>query len=229
MPAPSSLPISSALSHLTELSCTSSLVTVAEHASLLDRLRLIPDPRDPRGIRHTLVSVLAVAATAVLAGARSFTAIGEWINDAPAQVMTALEVRRDQLNGVHRPPHEATVRRVLESVDAKALDTAITTWLSARLRAQTASCRHRAITSGDVERSPWTARHCAALAAASTAPCTCWRRWITTLAWSWPRPTLTARPTRSPGSGPCWKTLTWMDASSPPTPCTPSAITPPSW
>ncbi|MGP3963499.1 transposase family protein [Nonomuraea sp. 3N208] len=53
-------------------------VVVAEYASLLDHLRQVPDPRDRRGIRHALASILAVAAAAVLAGARSFTAIGEW-------------------------------------------------------------------------------------------------------------------------------------------------------
>ncbi|MGW4424856.1 transposase family protein [Streptosporangium sp. NPDC004631] len=80
------------------MTCDFSLVVVAEYANLLEHLRQIPDPRERRGIRHTLVSLLAVAASAVLAGARSFTAIGEWIADAPTQVMTASEVRRDRLN-----------------------------------------------------------------------------------------------------------------------------------
>ena len=45
---------------------------------LLDLLATVPDPRDPRGVRYPLAGVLAVAVTAVLAGARSFAAIGEW-------------------------------------------------------------------------------------------------------------------------------------------------------
>jgi hypothetical protein len=45
---------------------------------LLERLAMIPDPRDRRGRRHTLASVLAVSAAAVAAGARSVTAIAEW-------------------------------------------------------------------------------------------------------------------------------------------------------
>lgn len=136
MPAPTSLPINPALDQLAEVTCAPSPMTVTEYASLLDHLRLIPDPRDPRGIRHALASVLAIAATAVLAGARSFTAIGEWIADAPAQVMTALGVRHDRLSGVPAPPHEATVRRVLQVVDAEALDAAVAAWLTARLREQ---------------------------------------------------------------------------------------------
>ena len=41
-------------------------------------LRRVKDPRKARGIRHTLVSVLAVAVCAVLAGNLSFRAIGGW-------------------------------------------------------------------------------------------------------------------------------------------------------
>jgi DDE_Tnp_1-associated len=44
---------------------------------LLDLLATVPDPRDPRGVRHRLAGMLAVAVTAALAGARSFAAIGE--------------------------------------------------------------------------------------------------------------------------------------------------------
>jgi len=35
------------------------------------------------GVRHPLVTVLAVSVCAVLAGARSMTAIGEWVADLP--------------------------------------------------------------------------------------------------------------------------------------------------
>ncbi|MFF0131002.1 transposase family protein [Streptomyces mirabilis] len=37
----------------------------------------MPDPRDPRGVRHALAGVLALAACAVLAGAPSLLAVGE--------------------------------------------------------------------------------------------------------------------------------------------------------
>jgi hypothetical protein len=74
--------------------------------------------------------VLAVAACAVLAGARSLAAIGEWAADAPGQVLAALGVRRDPLTGAFRPPAEATVRRVLARVDPDALDQAIGAWLA---------------------------------------------------------------------------------------------------
>src|SRR6266511_2751623 len=98
---------------------------------LLDYLAQVADPRHRRGRRHALVAVLAVAVCAVLAGARSLAAIGEWASDAPGQVLACLGVRRD-LTGAWRPPGEATVRRVLARIDADALDRAIGAWLAAQ-------------------------------------------------------------------------------------------------
>ena len=57
---------------------------------LLDYLAQITDPRHRRGRRHALGAVLAVAVAAVLAGASSLVAIGEWASDAPCQVLAAL-------------------------------------------------------------------------------------------------------------------------------------------
>src|SRR4029453_14865708 len=88
------------------------------------------DPRKRRGRRHALATVLAVAVAAVLAGARSLVAIGEWAADPPQPVLAALGVRRDPLRRVWRPPGEATVRRVLARVDPDALDLVIGRWLA---------------------------------------------------------------------------------------------------
>jgi predicted transposase YbfD/YdcC len=100
--------------------------------SLLDHLAQITDPRHRRGRRHALATVLAVAAAAVLAGATSLAAIGEWAADAPEPVLAALGVRRHPLRGVWWPPAEATVRRVLARVDPDALDRAIGAWLASQ-------------------------------------------------------------------------------------------------
>jgi predicted transposase YbfD/YdcC len=99
---------------------------------LLAHLGVVPDPRKRRGVRHAVATVLTVAAVAVAAGARSFAAIGEWVTDASAEALSALGVRRDPATGQHRPPNEATVRRVLGRVDADALDTAVGRWLAGR-------------------------------------------------------------------------------------------------
>ena len=98
-------------------------------SGLLAHLSALPDPRDRRGVRHRLAGVLAVAVCAVLSGAKSLAAIGEWAADAPPEVLVALGIRAQPLTGWVRPPDEATVRRVLATIDADALDTAVGAWL----------------------------------------------------------------------------------------------------
>jgi predicted transposase YbfD/YdcC len=102
----------------------------AQCRDLLGYLAQITDPRQRRGRRHALGVVLAVAVAAVLAGAKSLAAIGEWVADAPGPVLAALGVRRDPLRRVWRPPAEATIRRVLARVDPDALDQVIGRWLA---------------------------------------------------------------------------------------------------
>lgn len=92
-------------------------------------LDTVPDPRARRGIRHPLTSILLIAAAAVAAGARSFTAIGEWAADAPQRLLRHLGVRFTPDNQRYVPPDEATVRRVLARLDGDALDTALCQWI----------------------------------------------------------------------------------------------------
>ncbi|GAA4199930.1 ISAs1 family transposase [Microbispora amethystogenes] len=101
-------------------------------ASLLDHLAAVPDPRQRRGIRHAWCTLLAIAAVAVAAGARSLGAVAEWTTDAPPQVLALLGVRRDPLTGDFHVPHEATIRRALAIVDADTLDAAVCSWTTAR-------------------------------------------------------------------------------------------------
>jgi predicted transposase YbfD/YdcC len=98
-------------------------------ADLRRYLAVVPDPRKRRGVRHTICSILVIAAAAVCAGARSFVAIGEWAADAPQRVLALLGARRDPRRGRYLAPDEATVRRALQTVDADAVDAAIGTWL----------------------------------------------------------------------------------------------------
>ena len=46
---------------------------------LLDLVAQVPDPRKRKGRRHPLGGLLAVGITAVIAGSRSFAAIGQWV------------------------------------------------------------------------------------------------------------------------------------------------------
>ena len=48
------------------------------HGGLMELLNTILDPRKPRGVRHPVVTIVAIALCAALSGARSFCAIAEW-------------------------------------------------------------------------------------------------------------------------------------------------------
>lgn len=89
---------------------------------LLERLAQVPDPRDPRGVRHTLAVVLALTACVVLAGATSLLAVGEWIADASPHVLEHFGVQPDPVLSRRLAPAEATVRRLLGRIDGDALD-----------------------------------------------------------------------------------------------------------
>ncbi|WP_234353281.1 transposase family protein [Streptomyces ardesiacus] len=105
-----------------------------EIPDLLERLAQVPDPRDPRGVRHPLVTVLALTACAVLAGARSLLAVSEWVADAPAELLERLGIRVDPLFPKRSWPTESTIRRLLARTDTDALDQAVGAWLADRQR-----------------------------------------------------------------------------------------------
>ena len=92
---------------------------------LLPVLAAIPDPRARRGVRHRLVVILSLAVCAVLAGARSFTAIAEWAADAGQATLDGLGI-----TGV--VPCESTFRRTLQNLDADALGEAVGGWAQQR-------------------------------------------------------------------------------------------------
>jgi predicted transposase YbfD/YdcC len=127
VPAELSSPIPSALTQLADAVA----LQVAEAGHLLAYLATVPDPRAERGRRHPLVAILALAAAAVLTGARSMTAIAEWAADAPQPVREALGARRDA--PAHwAVPCEATIRRTLARLDPEALAGVIGAWLADR-------------------------------------------------------------------------------------------------
>ncbi|WP_231607809.1 ISAs1 family transposase [Streptacidiphilus albus] len=83
---------------------------------LVERLRVLPDPRRRRGVRHPFVAVLLVAASAVLAGARSYAAIGQWSTSAPQHTLARLGARTVGALSIRVPPSSATIRRVIGHV-----------------------------------------------------------------------------------------------------------------
>lgn len=92
-------------------------------AGLLEVFTQVDDPRKRRGKRYGLPVLLTLETCAVLAGARSCTAIAEWAADAGEAVWTAL--------GIVRTPDESTFRRVFTRLDADEFDTALGTWAAA--------------------------------------------------------------------------------------------------
>src|SRR3954462_12224608 len=88
---------------------------------LVQALKAIPDPRQRRGRRHGLQSVLLLALQAVMAGASSWVAIAQWAAVAPPTLGVA-----------GASPSAATFRRVLAAVDITAVEAALTTWVTGR-------------------------------------------------------------------------------------------------
>lgn len=82
---------------------------------LHQRLLTLADPRHRRGKRHPFVSVLLVACSAVLTGARSFAAIGQWASRAPQETLARLGARTVTVFTVRIAPSTATIRRVLNA------------------------------------------------------------------------------------------------------------------
>jgi predicted transposase YbfD/YdcC len=92
---------------------------------LLDLLAQVPDPRKRRGRRHALAGLLAVGIAAVIAGSKSFAAIGQWAGDAGPDVLAALGAARG-------PADESTYRRAFALVSADVLDRVLGAWLWTR-------------------------------------------------------------------------------------------------
>ncbi|WP_036511432.1 transposase family protein [Nocardia aobensis] len=83
--------------------------------SLLEVLGEVTDPRARRGGRYSAHAILAAVLAAVVAGARSLTAIGQWVGEAPAAVLSELTFGASV-------PVESTIRRLLQAVATDALD-----------------------------------------------------------------------------------------------------------
>ena len=89
---------------------------------LLELLAQVADPRKPRGIRHGLTGVLAMALSAVITGAQSFVAIAEWAADASPEALARLGV-------TGTAPSESTIRRCLQRLAPDQLDHLIGAWM----------------------------------------------------------------------------------------------------
>jgi predicted transposase YbfD/YdcC len=101
-------------------------VCLERAVGLLGVLAGLPDPRRRRGVRHGLVGLVAVAVTAVLAGARSYAAIGQWAADLSGEQLQQLGLTRSGA------PEASTFRRLLTRLDPAVLDALLGAFMWAR-------------------------------------------------------------------------------------------------
>ncbi|MFE9313368.1 transposase family protein [Streptomyces sp. NPDC006706] len=78
------------------------------------------------------MTLLALTACAVLAGARSLLAVSEWVADTQPALLERLGTAVDPLVPKRSWPSESTIRRLLARIDADALDRAVGAWLADR-------------------------------------------------------------------------------------------------
>jgi DDE_Tnp_1-associated/Transposase DDE domain len=94
---------------------------IPQSRPLIDVLAEMPDFRHPRGKRHSLAAILALACSAMLCGSRSSTAIAAWGRHYGEPLVRALGFPR-------RPPCAATLHTVFRRVDREVLEAKLGTW-----------------------------------------------------------------------------------------------------
>ena len=90
-----------------------------QYTTLVDVLKQVPDPRNRKGRRHRLVTVLSLIAAAMASAQRTPQAIARWIGAHRLEVLAALPP------SVSRLPCASTIRRILALVDVACLEQAL--------------------------------------------------------------------------------------------------------
>ena len=108
--------------------------TVIEVCDLLELFGSVRNGRSGQGRDHPVAAVLALAAAAVVAGMKGYTAIAGWVKDVPPPVLADLYMRAGASPA--RPPSRATIWRVVTDADAEAFDATVSRWLMTRQAAR---------------------------------------------------------------------------------------------
>ncbi len=95
---------------------------LAGEGGLLDVIGTIHDFRDPRGTRHPLKTILAIAVLAALRGYTSFESIAQFGKRLPCELRRRLGATRD------KAPSEPTLRRVFKGQSADIVETTLNVW-----------------------------------------------------------------------------------------------------
>ncbi len=98
---------------------------------LLKLFGSVSDGRSGQGRDHPVAAVLALAAAAVVAGMKGYTAIAGWVKDVPPAVLADLYLRAGAAPAP--PPSKATIWRVVTDADAEAFDVTVGRWLMGSL------------------------------------------------------------------------------------------------
>jgi predicted transposase YbfD/YdcC len=104
---------------------------------LLELFGSVSDGRSDQGRDHPVAAVLALAAAAVVAGMKGYTAISGWVKDVPPPVLADLYMRAGARPA--RPPSKATIWRVITDADAEVFDATVGGWLMAQLPGESAA------------------------------------------------------------------------------------------
>lgn len=119
VPAPRA-PVDGVVEVVAALVTVAAGVREATGAGLLACFAAVPDPRDPRGRRYSLSSILGLCTAAVLAGEVDLVGITEWVAAAPQDLLATMGLRRNSF-GQHVAPHPDTVERVFAALTAQDL------------------------------------------------------------------------------------------------------------
>lgn len=88
---------------------------------LIEVFAMLPDFRKPRGKRHPLAAIFALACCAILCGARSYSAIAEWGRNYGTRIAQALGF-------THATPCAATLHTIFRHVDRDEFETHLGAW-----------------------------------------------------------------------------------------------------
>ena len=107
----------------------------AAGGSIRDCFEGLPEPRDPRGLRHPLPAVLALVVLAMLHGKTRLVAITAWIAHAGQEILELAGCRHRGRDGQLAAPSPKTVARCLGLAGARALADAVNRYLAAGIAA----------------------------------------------------------------------------------------------
>jgi len=94
---------------------------IAHPRPLIEVFAAIPDFRKPRGKRHPLPAIFALACCAMLGGARSYSAMAEWGRNYGTRIAQALGF-------THATPCAATLHTIFRHVDRDEFETRLGAW-----------------------------------------------------------------------------------------------------